>query len=51
MVIGVGVLLPAAALGVDPGVTVITQVSLGAIEPHELGETVVPEGNDGDKAY
>ena len=48
---GVGVVSPGAALGVEPGVTVNTQLPDGAIFPQRDGLIVVPLGSAGDTVY
>ena len=50
-VTAVGLISPAAALAVAPGVIVSTQVAAGARSPQFAGEMVVPAGNAGDAAY
>ncbi len=50
-VTAVGVISPAAALAVAPGVIVSTQVAAGARSPQFAGEMVAPAGNAGDAAY
>ena len=50
-VIGVGLVLPAVALAVLPGVIVSTHVPDDAIVPQLEGLIVVPLGNAGDGEY
>jgi hypothetical protein len=48
---GMGLVSPAAALGVAPGVKVRTQALAAAMLPQLDGDMVVPAGNAGDSVY